>query len=201
MPITDDDALDAVFDADTIAVIGCSTTPGKAAHEIPAYLQRQGYRVIPVNPFADEVLGETAYDAVGDVDADIDDVVETLLVAEKRATNVPPGTRESLDALAAENPLAVVTNGTSEFQREKLAHHDLTDYFETVVTAYDVGASKPDAAIFEAVREQIDAEEYVMVGDDYEADVEGARGAGFVPVHVEDTEDAPDFWATLQAFV
>jgi putative hydrolase of the HAD superfamily len=139
--------------------------------------------------------------AEGDVDADIDDVVETLLVAEKRATNVPPGTRESLDALAAENPLAVVTNGTSEFQREKLAHHDLTDYFETVVTAYDVGASKPDAAIFEAVREQIDAEEYVMVGDDYEADVEGARGAGFVPVHVEDTEDAPDFWATLQAFV
>lgn len=72
MPITDDDALDSVFDADTIAVVGCSTTPGKAAHEVPAYLQQQGYRVLPVNPFADEILGETAYDALGEIEVDID---------------------------------------------------------------------------------------------------------------------------------
>ncbi|WP_049982486.1 CoA-binding protein [Halorubrum sp. BV1] len=72
MPITNDTALDAVFDADTIAVVGCSTTSGKAAHEVPAYLKRHGYRVIPVNPFADEVLGETAYDAIGDIEAEID---------------------------------------------------------------------------------------------------------------------------------
>ncbi|MFD1571496.1 CoA-binding protein [Halorubrum laminariae] len=72
MPITDDAALDAVFDADTIAVIGCSSSPGKAAHEVPAYLQRQGYRVVPVNPFADEILGETVYDTLGDVPVEID---------------------------------------------------------------------------------------------------------------------------------
>ncbi|WP_434522221.1 CoA-binding protein [Halorubrum sp. AS12] len=72
MPITDDAGLDRLLDAETIAVVGCSTTPGKAAHEVPAYLQRHGYRVIPVNPFADEVLGEPAYDEVGDVEEDID---------------------------------------------------------------------------------------------------------------------------------
>jgi predicted CoA-binding protein len=72
MPITDDAGLDRLLDAETIAVVGCSTTPGKAAHEVPAYLQRHGYRIVPVNPFAEEVLGEPAYDAVGDVEAEID---------------------------------------------------------------------------------------------------------------------------------
>ncbi|WP_435073482.1 CoA-binding protein [Halorubrum sp. HHNYT27] len=72
MPLTDDEDLDRLLDAETIAVIGCSTTPGKAAHDVPAYLQRQGYRVIPVNPFADEILGEPAFDSLADVEADID---------------------------------------------------------------------------------------------------------------------------------
>ncbi len=72
MPVTDDDGLRALLDAETIAVIGCSTTPGKPAHDVPAYLQRQGYRVIPVNPFADEVLDEPAYDSLADVDERID---------------------------------------------------------------------------------------------------------------------------------
>ena len=72
MPVTDDEGLDRLLDADTIAVVGCSTTAGKAAHDVPAYLQRHGYRIVPVNPFADEVLGEPASDALGDVDAEID---------------------------------------------------------------------------------------------------------------------------------
>ncbi len=72
MPVTDDEDLREILDAERIAVVGCSTTPGKAAHDVPAYLQEQGYEVVPVNPFADEILGETAYDSVGDVSGDID---------------------------------------------------------------------------------------------------------------------------------
>ncbi|OYR38455.1 CoA-binding protein [Halorubrum sp. Hd13] len=72
MPVTDDEGLDRLLDADTIAVVGCSTTTGKAAHDVPAYLQRHGYRIVPVNPFADEVLGEPAHDELADVDAEID---------------------------------------------------------------------------------------------------------------------------------
>ncbi|SMO82595.1 CoA-binding protein [Halorubrum cibi] len=72
MPITDDAGLERALSADTVAVIGCSTTAGKAAHDVPAYLQRHGYRVIPVNPFADEVLGEPAYDELAEVDEDLD---------------------------------------------------------------------------------------------------------------------------------
>ncbi|WP_224336342.1 CoA-binding protein [Haloprofundus halobius] len=72
MPITDDDGLRTLLEHDTIAVVGCSSTPGKDAHEIPAYLQERGYDVIPVNPYADEILGRRAYDSVGDVEEVID---------------------------------------------------------------------------------------------------------------------------------
>lgn len=71
MPLTSDDGLRSLLNLRTVAVVGCSTTPGKAAHEIPAYLQRQGYEVVPVNPFADEVLGERAYDTLADVEREV----------------------------------------------------------------------------------------------------------------------------------
>lgn len=72
MPLTTDADIRRVLSAETVAVVGCSTTPGKPAHDVPAYLQRHGYRVIPVNPFADTVLGEPAYDELSAVDARID---------------------------------------------------------------------------------------------------------------------------------
>ena len=72
MSSTSSDTLQDLFGLETIAVVGCSATPGKAAHEIPAYMQRHGYRVIPVNPFHDEILGETAYDSLADVEEDVD---------------------------------------------------------------------------------------------------------------------------------
>ncbi|RDI70535.1 CoA-binding protein [Halopelagius longus] len=84
MPVTDDAGLTDVLDAETIAVVGCSTTSGKAAHEIPAYLKRHGYEVIPVNPFADSVLGETAYDSLSDVPEDAEiDVVDVFRPSEE----------------------------------------------------------------------------------------------------------------------
>ena len=45
----------------TIAVVGISTNPGKDSHMVAAYLKKHGYRIIPVNPGADEVLGEKSY--------------------------------------------------------------------------------------------------------------------------------------------
>ncbi len=72
MPVTDDAGLERALGAATIAVIGYSTTPGKAAHDVPAYLRDHGYRVIPVNPFAEEILGERAYDSLDDVTEEVD---------------------------------------------------------------------------------------------------------------------------------
>jgi predicted CoA-binding protein len=72
MPVTDDTTLRDILEAETIAVVGCSTSEGKAAHDIPKYLLEQGYDVIPVNPFADEIFGRTAYDSLADVPEEID---------------------------------------------------------------------------------------------------------------------------------
>ena len=67
-----DETLRTLLGAETVAVIGCSTTPGKPAHDVPAYLARHGYEIRPVNPYAETVLGEPAADAVGEVDDEID---------------------------------------------------------------------------------------------------------------------------------
>jgi predicted CoA-binding protein len=46
---------------DTIAVVGASRDPHKAAQSVPAHMQRNGWRIIPVNPHADQILGERVY--------------------------------------------------------------------------------------------------------------------------------------------
>jgi hypothetical protein len=51
----------------TITVVGASRMPGKAAHYVPEHMQRHGWRIIPVNPTASAILGETAYPALADV--------------------------------------------------------------------------------------------------------------------------------------
>ena len=72
MPVDTDAELSAILDLDPIAVVGCSSTPGKDAHEVPRYMQDHGYEIIPVNPYADEVLGRETYDSLADVDEAID---------------------------------------------------------------------------------------------------------------------------------
>jgi len=51
----------------TIAVVGCSRTVGKPSHDVPQYLQSAGYKIIPINPYADEILGEKAYKSLDEV--------------------------------------------------------------------------------------------------------------------------------------
>jgi uncharacterized protein len=56
----------------TVAVIGMSKNPEKDAYRIPEYLKNKGYVVIPVNPSANEILGEKAYAKLGDIPEDVD---------------------------------------------------------------------------------------------------------------------------------
>jgi uncharacterized protein len=45
----------------TITVVGASAVPSKAAQSVPAHMQRLGWRIVPVNPHADTILGEPVY--------------------------------------------------------------------------------------------------------------------------------------------
>lgn len=58
-------------DAHTIAIVGCSPRASKTSHRIAAYLQRAGYRIVPVNPYHDELLGEPCYASVREIPADV----------------------------------------------------------------------------------------------------------------------------------
>jgi predicted CoA-binding protein len=58
--------------ARTIAVVGASRDPFKAGGSVPAGLQRRGFRVIPINPFADRLFGERAYRSILEVPEKID---------------------------------------------------------------------------------------------------------------------------------
>jgi putative hydrolase of the HAD superfamily len=86
----------------------------------------------------------------------------------------------TLDALRADHALALVTNGASCLQREKLAASGLADRFDAIVVSGDLGAGKPDPAIFAHALSAVGAEpgEAVMVGDNLEKDVDGALAAG-----------------------
>ena len=84
MPVTDEDELREILGLNRVAVVGCSTSPGKAAHDIPKYLLDQGYDVVPVNPFADEIFGREAYDSLADVPGEID-IVDVFRPSEEVA--------------------------------------------------------------------------------------------------------------------
>ena len=69
----------------TIAVVGLSSDPRRPSHEVAAYLQTAGYRIIPVNPNESEVLGEKSYARLEDIREPID-IVDVF----RRREEVPP---------------------------------------------------------------------------------------------------------------
>ena len=80
-----------LLDTRTIAVVGCSKDPLKEAHRVPAYLQANGYRIIPVNPTADEILREKVYASLGDIREPYD-LVEIF----RPSADVPPFVEQAL---------------------------------------------------------------------------------------------------------
>jgi uncharacterized protein len=67
-----DPITDVLKRARTIAVVGLSDSPLRPSHGVAAYMQSQGYRIIPVNPHVDESLGEKSYPSLLDVREKID---------------------------------------------------------------------------------------------------------------------------------
>ena len=59
----------------TIAVLGVSPNPEKASHRVAKYLKEVGYKMIPIYPKEDEILGEKVYRSLADIDVPVDMVV------------------------------------------------------------------------------------------------------------------------------
>ena len=80
-------------EARTIAVVGLSSKPSRPSFGVAAYLQQHGYRIIPVNPWATEVLGEPAYPSLLDIPVSLPiDVVDVF----RRAEETPAAARDAV---------------------------------------------------------------------------------------------------------
>ena len=85
--MSDEAAARSLLAMPSWAVVGCSPRPSRDSHRIAALLKRRGYRVIPVNPEADEVLGERCYPTLADVPGPVD-VVDVFRRADQAGAHV-----------------------------------------------------------------------------------------------------------------
>ncbi|MEN3284373.1 MAG: phosphoserine phosphatase [Solirubrobacteraceae bacterium] len=144
----------------------------------PAYRREAWRRALADHGIEDDLLAEELADRFS---------------AERRARHETfADAAPALDALAGHYALALVTNGASCLQREKLAASGLADRFDAVIVGGDVGVGKPDRRIFERALEAVSArpDEAVMVGNNLSKDVEGAVAAGVRAIWVN-REGAP----------
>lgn len=114
MSITDEEELKGIYaETKTIAVVGASASEDKAAHRIPRYLQKEGYRVIPVNPRGGEILGEKVYEKLADVPEPID-VVDVFRPSEETP-------EVAKDAVAVGAKVLWLQEGISSEEAERIA--------------------------------------------------------------------------------
>ena len=98
-----------------IAVVGFSSRQSRAGYYVPAYLQEQGYRIIPVNPHLDRAIGERAYPDLRSVP----DTVDLVLIF-RRSENVPPVVDDAIEigAKAIWMQLGIVHEAAAKKARE-----------------------------------------------------------------------------------
>jgi predicted CoA-binding protein len=95
------------------AVVGCSPDPGRDSHRIASMLMRRGYSVLPVNPMADEVLGERCYPTLSAIPADTGvEVVDVFRRADAAGAHVDEAVR--IGARAVWMQLGVVDEAAAE---------------------------------------------------------------------------------------
>ena len=119
------------------------------------------------------------------------EIGELYISRSPRKTGLVDGTIEVLEYLQSKYELHIITNGFEEVQHIKMKSSGLDPYFGHVITSESAGAKKPSPIIFNysADLTNAKAEESIMIGDHYEADVYGALQAGWKAVLYEPNEE------------
>ncbi len=117
-----------------------------------------------------------------------------------RKSNLFPGVHETLAYLREKYTLYIITNGFIEIQTNKLESSGLSPYFNRVFMAEATGFQKPDRRFFHHALSAVNAKksESLMVGDDMEADIIGAREAGIDQVFFNPTGMVHDLSTTYE---
>lgn len=112
---------------------------------------------------------------------------------------VKPETHEVLSKLkqSGKYKMAILSNGQSKSQHDKIDYVDVPKYFDLVVVGGDIGIQKPDRRAFEYVCDKlgVKCEECVYIGDVFSSDILGAHNAGMKAVWILTDKERPhDFY-------
>lgn len=116
-------------------------------------------------------------------------------------TTLFPHTHETLAYLKNKGyNMYIITNGFEEVQHTKLRNCDLEKYFSHIITSEMAGCQKPKKEIFEYALSSVNAKkaESIMIGDDLEVDIKGAKGIGMDQVHFNFVKQEHNFPATYK---
>jgi predicted CoA-binding protein len=90
------DDIEKVLHCRTIAIVGLSRSPEKDSYKVAEFLKSKGYRIIPINPNAEEILGERAYPSLRDLPEDLKASIEVVDIF-RRSEDVPPVVEEAVE--------------------------------------------------------------------------------------------------------
>ncbi len=109
------------------------------------------------------------------------------ITASPRKTTLYPGTIELLDILHRHYQMHIITNGFDEVQFVKMQNSGLSKYFDKIITSERAGFKKPHKGIFEFALRETGAQiaESIIIGDDPDADIQGARLIGMDQIWVK----------------
>ena len=101
-------------------------------------------------------------------------------------TSLLEGTNEILDYLKPKYHLHILSNGFKEVQHIKLHESGIRKHFNNIFISEEMGFQKPDKEIFHAAqtRAKVKPEHCIMIGDDFDNDIEGALNAGWKAVYL-----------------
>jgi predicted CoA-binding protein len=121
-------------DATVIAVVGASRDPSKPSHSVPLQMIRHGWRIIPVNPFVDEIFGVKSFPTLADIGEPVD-LVDVFRPA-----------RDAVDvvrqAVAINAPAVWLQSGIVSAEARRIAEEAGMDYVEDRCLAVERAAAR-----------------------------------------------------------
>ena len=111
-----------------------------------------------------------------------------------------PETIDVLKKLKGKYKLAILSNGQSKSQHDKISHCNIDEYFDEIIVSGDYGINKPDPKIFEIMASKLGVklEECVFVGDVFSSDIIGAIRSNMIPIWIEPNYERPSSYKGLR---
>ena len=126
-------AREILADAKVIAVVGASREAWKPSHSVPLQMIRYGWRIIPVNPFGDEIFGLRTFARLADIDEPVD-----LVDVFRPAADAPEIVRQ---AVAIRAPAVWLQSGIVSAEARRIATEAGVDYIEDRCLAVERAAA------------------------------------------------------------